>query len=254
MVGRFLRQVKIHGAVAAAKLFGMVAVSRTKVKLANILLPAKVACPCCGWQGRRFNDYIEVGYRIINATCPRCASHSRHRFLFLWASRELKIEGKSGLALVFAPERALAPLWSNAPRLKVCRVDVEVTRGVDLLVDIQALPLTSNSVDLIWCHHVLEHVENDRAAIKELRRVLRPATGELVVSVPMGAGAVTDEYGFAAPTLSGHWRLYGDDFMGRLAEGGLSARPLDFDVSAEERRRYVIEPKRTYICRKVDAS
>ncbi|HEX5704042.1 MAG TPA: class I SAM-dependent methyltransferase [Pyrinomonadaceae bacterium] len=253
-VSRFFQQVQIHGPIAATKLFARVAVSRAKVVLANKLLPARVACPCCGWRGRRFNDYIQVGHRVNNATCPQCASHSRHRSLFLWASRQFNLAEKSGRALVFAPEKATATLWSEAPCLSVWRVDLEAGRGVDLLVEIRALPFASDSIDLIWCHHVLEHVENDLAAIRELGRVLRPGTGELIVSVPMGAGAATEEYGFPDPSLSGHWRLYGFDFVDRLAEGGLSVSPIDSKVSAEERRLYAIEPKPCYVCRKAETS
>lgn len=252
-LSRFSRLVRAHGAVQAAKLSGSVAASRAKVRLANKLLPARVACPCCGWRGRRFDDYIQVGHRADNAACPRCAAHSRHRSLFLWATREFKLAEKCGRALVFAPEKASARLWADATRLNVCRVDLKAGRGVDLLADIRALPFASDSVDLIWCHHVLEHVEDDRAAIRELGRVLRPATGELIVSVPMGAGAATDEYGFPDPSLSGHWRLYGSDFADRLAEGGLSVSPVDFKVSAEERRLYALTLKPCYVCRKAEA-
>ena len=254
MLGWFRQQVKEHGVVAATRLLGRVAASRATVNLANKSLPANLSCPCCGWEGRRFYDYIEVGYTVPNAACPRCDSHARHRALFLWATQEFKLADRSGLALVFAPERALAPLWAEARRLKVCRVDVEGARGVDLIADIQSLPVASDSVDLIWCHHVLEHVEHDRAAIKELSRVLRPRTGELIVSVPMEPGTTTDEYGAPDPLLSDHWRMYGDDFEERLAEGGLSVEALDVDLSAADRRRYAIEPERFYLCRKTHES
>lgn len=250
MLGWFRQQVKEHGVVAATRLLGHVAASRATVKLANKSLPANVSCPCCGWQGRRFYDYIEVGYTVSNSTCPQCESQARHRALFLWATREFKLAGKSGLALVFAPERALAPLWAEAPHLKICRVDVAASRGVDLIADIQNLPFASDSVDLIWCHHVLEHVEHDGAAIKELSRVLCPRTGDLVVSVPMEPGTKTDEYGAPDPMLSGHWRMYGDDFEGRLAEAGLCVQALELDLSPADLRRYAIEPERFYLCRK----
>ena len=62
----------------------------------------------------------------------------------------------------------------------------------------------------------MEHIQNDRAAIKELYRVLRPITGELIVSVPMTTGVLTQEYGYANNRESGHWRKYGDDFAARL--------------------------------------
>jgi SAM-dependent methyltransferase len=251
MFGWYNQQIKEHGAVTATWLLGRVALSQSRVRLANKLLPVKVACPCCGWQGRRFYDYFEVGYRVRNAACPSCDSHPRHRYLSLWLAQDFKLENKHGTALVFAAERALSPFWSNAPELRVFRVDIEKARQTDAIADIKQLPFASDSVDLIWCHHVLEHVDDDRAAIRELSRVLRPGSGELVVSVPMGpAGMATDEFGFADLKQSGHWRLYGDDFVNRLTESGLSARPVNFELRDEDYRRYGFRPERFYVCRK----
>ncbi|HEV3468931.1 MAG TPA: methyltransferase domain-containing protein, partial [Pyrinomonadaceae bacterium] len=225
-----------------------------RAELANRLLPATRECPCCGWRGRRFLDYIEVGYAVRDAACPRCDSHPRHRAFYLWLRRDYPLAGRAGLALVFAPEKALAPLWEEARRLKVARVDIAAARGVDLRASLERLPFGSDSVDLIWCHHVLEHVERDREAIAELCRVLRPGTGELIVSVPMEPGTRTHEYGFADPRQSGHWRMYGDDFADRLAESGLTVEALAHDLSPQECRRYGIVPERFYICGKPAAA
>ncbi len=63
---------------------------------------------------------------------------------------------------MFAPERALAPLWNSARELRTIKTDIEATRGVDLLSDVMRLPFVNESVSLIWCHHVLEQVEDDR--------------------------------------------------------------------------------------------
>jgi len=243
-------QFKEHGAVVAVGLIGRVAWSRAKVTLANKFLPPTLQCPCCGWAGRRFYDYIEAGYTVRNAACPQCDSHSRHRAFYLWLQNEYGLEQKKGAALVFAPEKALAPLWQEATQLKLIRVDIADTRGVDLLANLETLPIASDSMDLIWCHHVLEHVEHDSQAIGELQRVLRHGVGDLVVSVPMEPGATTREYGFADPRESGHWRIYGDDFADRLAAKGLAVRPLAHDLSPQDCQRYGITPERFYICRK----
>lgn len=250
MLGWFRQRIKEHGMFAATKLLGQVAMSRTMVNLANKLLSVRIACPCCNWQGWRLYDYIEVGYTVRNSVCPQCKSHSRHRYLYLWLSEGSSLASKCGITLLFAMEKALAPLWAKAPHLKVYRVDIDEARGVNMLADIQKLPVKSNAVDLIWCHHVLEHVENDRAAIKELHRVLRTGSGELILSVPMVFGTTTDEYGFPDPMLSGHWRMYGDDFEERLAGAGLMVQVIDFNISAEDCLRYAIMPERFYICKK----
>jgi SAM-dependent methyltransferase len=244
------QHVREHGIFTAMRVTGQVAASKATATIANKCLPPRVMCPCCGWSGRRFHDYIEVGYKVAKSLCPQCESHARHRNLFLWMSREFDLATKRGTALIFAPERAVANLWLNAPHLNVCRIDITTNRDVDLVAKIESLPIGSASIDLIWCHHVLEHVENDRAAIKELARILRPGEGVLLVSVPMILGTRTDEYGYPDPNQSGHWRMYGDDFEERLADAGLSVQAIDVNLSAEERRRYAVEPERFYLCRR----
>lgn len=250
MLDWFRQQIKDHGVVNATRLLGRVALSRIKIKLGNKLLPLKVACPCCGWRGNQFYDYIEIGYTLRKVACPQCDSHPRHRQLSLWLSREFKLEDKNGVAVVFAPEQALSSVWAQASRLKVLRIDLEDARSIDLLADIKNMPVASNSVDLLWCHHVLEHVEDDRAAMRELHRILRPASGELVVSVPMAAARVTDEYGFPDPMQSGHWRMYGDDFEARLIESGLIVQAVNFHLPQKDYQRYAFTPERFYLCKK----
>jgi SAM-dependent methyltransferase len=51
------------------------------------------------------------------------------------------------------------------------------------LGDVCALPFPDQSFDLILATDIIEHVDDDAAALKELRRVLRPA-GMLLLSVP----------------------------------------------------------------------
>ena len=243
-------QIKQHGLVDATRLLWRAGWSRVGVNVANKLLPEKLACPCCGWQGRRFYDFIELGYTLRDTACPQCDSHARHRAFYLWLSREYPLQNRSGVALVFAAEGALASLWKNTDTLQVYRVDIEAARGRDLLSDLTRLAIATDSVDLLWCHHVLEHIEDDRAAIAELFRVLRPVHGELIVSVPMIRGSTTEEYGFADPKQTGHWRIYGDDFTDRLAESGFSVRAVDYHPPAADLKRYGITSEHFYICTK----
>jgi SAM-dependent methyltransferase len=193
-------------------------------------------------------DYIETGYRVPNAACPNCDSHSRHRALYLWLKHEFKLEEKRGRALVFAPERALAPLWKSAQDLRVIKTDIEASRGVDILSDLTRLPFANESVELIWCHHVLEQVEDDRAAMRELKRVLLVAGGELLVSVGLTGREDTQEFGAANKSLSGNRRLYGSDFRARLEEVGFLVTPLTYNLSAQEAKRYAVYPETFFHC------
>jgi SAM-dependent methyltransferase len=105
-------------------------------------------------------------------------------------------------------------------------------------------------VDLVWCHHVLEHIEDDASAMRELNRILRPGTGELVVSVPMTNAAATTEYGFPDPKESGHWRIYGTDFVTKLEASGFEVKKVDFVVPAADAARFGTSDEPFYLCRK----
>jgi SAM-dependent methyltransferase len=242
MLSWYLARLKEHGFLVATPLLLRVVWSRAAVALANRLLPARVVCPCCGWEGRKFYDFLEVGITGRNAECPVCNSHPRHRAFALWLKRTYRLESREGAALVFAPERALADVWATARGLHIVKTDIEPARGVDLLSDIQRLPFAADSFDLIWCQHVLTQIPDDRAAIRELSRVLRPRTGELVVSVARERGGPTREFGGANKECLGLWRVYGDDFEGRLAEGGLESRATEHGLNKETCERYGIEP------------
>ncbi len=242
------------GPAATTWLLVRLAAGRVRFGILNALGPPRVECPCCGWRGHTFVDFVEAAYTLPRVSCPRCRSQTRHRQLRLWMARTFRPDVRHGTALVCAPEPGFTSMWTALPTLRVVRLDREPSRGVDVIGDLQALPLRSASVDLAWCHHVLEHLADDRRALRELARVLRPGTGELIVSVPMKPGTRTEEYGRACPDLSGHWRMYGDDFVERLATAGFQATPAAADLDDSERTRYGIAvPEPVFLCRSAPA-
>jgi SAM-dependent methyltransferase len=248
MFSWYREQLREYGAPTATRMLARAARSLAWARLANRVLPPRVACPCCGWEGRKFYDYVEAGYTARDEACPRCDSHARHRSLYLWLRDEFRIKGRTGSALVCAPERALAALWDGALGLEVCRVDVSPARGVDVLADLQRLPFEDARFDIVWCHHVLEQVEDDTAALAELRRVLKPS-GAFIVSAGMSGEARTREFGFSDRKLSGNRRQYGQDFPARLAAAGFEVEPIRHDLAEQELRRYGVRPfDRAYAC------
>lgn len=63
-------------------------------------------------------------------------------------------------------------------------LDIKRTRpDLDIVGDIQALPLPDASFDTVLCAEVLEHVPDPRRALKEIHRVLT-AGGKLIITVP----------------------------------------------------------------------
>ena len=236
------------GPVAATWLLWRVLWRRLYVVVCNKVLPRRFKCPCCGWEGRRFFDYIEMGYTIRNCACPRCDSHPRHRALFLWLRDDYRIRDRRGVALVFAPERALRPLWADATGLRVIRTDVDAGRDIEVLADVMHLPFANQKADVIWCHHVLEQVKDDRQALREFFRVLRSGTGELIISAGMTQSS-TRELGGVDKALSGNRRLYGPDFVQRLIEAGFVVKEMSSGLNSAELREYRIDPQPFYCCR-----
>ena len=199
-----------------------------------------VECPICHWRGLRFRPYVGPGWVRRNNTCPSCGSQERHRLLWLLAQRELGGPGGAGVVgrrLYFAPERALrdaiAPAASAAITADLAMDDV------DLRCDAEALPLPDASVGLLVCSDVLEHVSDDRAALREMRRVLQPG-GRALVHVPILTSG-TVEYGHAVAADNDHVRAYGPDVVDRFRAAGLGVDwRLATRLAPRHRRRFGI--------------
>ena len=236
------------GIVRATSLLARVVGRRAFVKTCNAFLRARVECPCCGWSGNRFLDYKEMSYSIRNIECPQCGSHSRHRAFYLWLRDGYRLADKSGAALVFAPERALASLWAGARGLQIIGTDIEPTRDVDVLADVMRLPFASDFADIIWCHHVLEQVADDHQAMKELRRVLKRDFGTMILSAGMSGDTTTREFGRPEKGLSGNRRSYGADIADRLARAGFTVKQLNYGLSEDAMVKYAIRDEPFYLC------
>ena len=182
-------------------------------------------CPSCGqWTSGRFRR--GPGARP-DARCPHCKSLERQRFLAVVTSC-LSPVVEIGTLLDIAPAPCTTAILRELAPLRHIRMDIGYDdRGVDLLGSVTAIPLETGSVDMLVCYHVLEHVPDDVAAMRELARVLAPG-GVGLVQVPIRFGMPTDEDLSADEAervrrfgQHDHVRYYGDDFEQRLLDAGL---------------------------------
>src|SRR5205085_1723339 len=101
----------------------------------------------------------------------------RHRLLWLCLA-DLDLPGAGTSVLHFAPESALAARL-RARANEYVSVDLEAGRG-GVQADITSLPFPGETFDLVICSHVLEHVQDGRAAMSEMFRVLRSGAVALI--------------------------------------------------------------------------
>ncbi len=71
-----------------------------------------------------------------------------------------------------APEQCFLSLFKKMKHLDYTTADL-YSPIVDVKADILKLPFEDNQFDIIFCNHVLEHIEDDAKAIKELFRVMK---------------------------------------------------------------------------------
>ena len=181
------------------------------------------------------------GERLLHDTCPICFSNSRTRLLFEYIRREMKIYDLTARATVLH----VAPEYGILSRLRACKTIHYV--GVDLVpdnyrgtaevarCDITAIDYGDQSFDLVICSHVLEHIPDDRLAMRELFRVLKPS-GTAILQVPISASlqrTVEDPH-LTDPKERerrfgqyDHVRIYGADYPARLCEAGFVVEIFD---------------------------
>jgi SAM-dependent methyltransferase len=62
-------------------------------------------------------------------------------------------------------------------------IDIQAGAGVDVVGSVYALPFPDASFDIVLCISVLEHLEDPKLGIQEMKRVLKPK-GKIIVSTP----------------------------------------------------------------------
>jgi SAM-dependent methyltransferase len=197
-------------------------------------------CPICGYHGM----FIGVGHPPRwDARCPQCGSRERHRLMHLWVTEggADRLAGKR--ILHFAPEKAVLRRMRGNRLYETADLHQP---GVTHRVDITRMPLPDAGYDVVIAHHVLEHIADDRQAMRELFRLLKPG-GVAVLSVPLNASRrhTYENPAITAPgerhahfSAADHRRYYGLDFADRLAEAGFHTSA--FRVSPEDEVRFAL--------------
>jgi SAM-dependent methyltransferase len=216
-------------------------------------------CPACRSSVRRFSTFGQPARP--DAMCPVCGSLERHRLVWLFLQRRSDLlDGRPRRMLHVAPERCLESRFRKIPGLDYVSADLDDPAAL-IRLDITDIPYPDNYFDIIHCSHVLEHVDDDRRAMRELHRVLAN-DGWAILQVPIGAAETYEDPTVTDPNdrervfgQSDHVRIYGLDYYDRLSAAGFAVERVEGSefVSEDEGRRNAVNLGEVIpVCRRTD--
>jgi SAM-dependent methyltransferase len=185
-------------------------------------------CPVCCTSSSHFRKFGRTSRK--DAKCIHCKSLERHRFLWLYLQKKTNLfNSSSPRVLHIAPKSCFLPNLQNSLGEGYLTADL-ADPNVMVKMDITDIQYPDNTFDVILCNHVLEHIPDDRRAMRELYRVLK-STGWAILLVPITCDItyedpeiVTPEDRLKAFGQEDHVRRYGPDYLDRLREAGFNIK------------------------------
>ena len=163
--------------------------------------------------------------------------------------------------LHIAPELCFMPRFEDIKFLDYITGDIESPLA-KVKMDIHKIPFDDNTFDIVFCNHVLEHVDNDILAMTEIRRVLKPG-GWAILQVPFFfplKDQTFEDFSITSPKerekvfgQDDHVRMYGKDYADRIRKAGLKVTEDEFvhTLQRQEIHRYALpENEVIYRCEK----
>jgi len=187
-----------------------------------------VKCNICNWEGYKF--FAMIGHYSIryNAVCPRCFSKERHRRLAFYLEQYNYVE-RHTRCLDIGPAEGFRN-YMESKGYVYFSIDIASAHAMAKM-DVTELGIRSDAFELVICYHVLEHVENDVRALREIHRVLKSG-GKCFIQVPLKEGAAhTIEYEQPDIKDCGHVRQYGRDIIPKINNEGFEVHEMHFTIS-----------------------
>lgn len=202
--------------------------------------------------GNSYRKFLPYGYekQRKSVLSPGTLSLERHRLMWLYLQRETDFFTSNLKVLHMAPEQSFYKRFRKLKNLDYTTCDLN-SPIADIKADIQNLPFEDNSFDVIFCNHVLEHVDDDKKALRELFRIMKPG-GWGIFQVPIRYQLAKT---FEDSTITDrkeriekfgqydHVRVYGMDYYDILESIGFKVEKVNLSekLSAEEIRKYALE-------------
>lgn len=198
------------------------------------------------YKGNKFTDPIDnnsfrkllpygYGQQRQNALSPSTLSLERHRLLWLYLKNETNFFTAKKKVLHMAPEQCFLKRFKKLKNLDYTTADLYAPK-VDVKADILALPFKDNNFDVIFCNHVLEHIIDDKKAMQELYRVLKPE-GMAILQIPqdLNLNKTYEDFSITSEEERAkhfgqydHVRIYGRDYFDKLRAIGFTVEEVDY--------------------------
>ncbi|MCF8296905.1 MAG: class I SAM-dependent methyltransferase [Saprospiraceae bacterium] len=219
----------------------------------------KVECPICESKFRKFLPWGNKGAE--NRLCPNCLSLERHRLIWLYLKNKTDFFTASLKVLHVAPEQPFYKRFRALKNLDYTTADLD-SPIADIKVDIMNMQFEDNTYDVFICNHVLEHVDNDIHAMKEIHRILKPG-GWAILQVPINFNSKET---YEDPSITDpkerekhfgqydHLRYHGLDYGDRLRKGGFTVVEEDYvnEFPPDIIERYRLQKEEIlYLCKKI---
>ena len=219
----------------------------------------EVECPVCASQYKKFLPYGRIARE--NALCPNCLALERHRLMWLFLKKQTDFFSAPLKVLHVAPEHCFIDRFEALPNLEYITADIESPLA-KIKMDVHSIPFPNNSFDVIFCNHVLEHVEDDLLACAEFNRVLKPNGWGILQSPVYPLEKTIEDKTITDPAerervfgQRDHVRRFGKDYAERLRKSGLKIEENQFvkQIGADLIKKYALPKDEViFVCSKGD--
>ncbi|HEX4887686.1 MAG TPA: methyltransferase domain-containing protein [Luteibaculaceae bacterium] len=213
--------------------------------------------------GRKYRKLLPYGALVMreNVLAPGSLSLERHRLLWLYLQKKTNFFTAPKLKVLhIAPEQCFYKRFRNQSNLEYLTGDIESPLA-DVKFDLHQAPFEDNSFDVIFCNHVLEHVDDYMQCMRELKRIMKPG-GWGIFQVPIDyqrsttyedKSITSEEDRLIHYWQKDHVRLFGNDYPQHLRNAGFEVveEHLQKEIGQLLSNRYRLpdyEP--IYLCKK----
>lgn len=216
--------------------------------IALFYLGNKVECPVCG---KHYKKFLPYGRKVSrpNALCPYCLSLERHRMMWLFLQKRTGFFTKPYKVLHIAPEYCFLKRFDKLENIEYITADLE-SPWAKVKMDVKDMPFENHAFDVIFCNHLLEHIDDEQKALDELYRVMKPGGwGIMLVPLNYSREKTYEDLTITSPKerekhfgQNDHVREYGLDYPKRLEKGKFIVSTIDFvkELPKEETQRYAL--------------